>query len=55
MTTTYTFYDVMARRYGITTRKVGMIVKSSDLPKRKIYGCLAVGTREFEKEMEKQP
>ena len=55
MTTTYTFYDVMARRYEITTRKVGMIVKALGLPTRRIYGCLAVGTREFEAAMEAQP
>lgn len=53
--TTFTFYDVTARRYGITTRQVGKIVKALGLPKRKIYGCLAVGTREFETAMEKKP
>ena len=47
MTTGYQFYDVAGRSYGLSPRQVSAIVKKHNLPKRKIYGCMAVGTDEF--------
>jgi hypothetical protein len=43
MERSYTHYDVAGRCYGLSKQKVIALVNQHNLPKRKIYGQMAVG------------